>query len=333
MKALAYYRAHSLADFAVQEMELPEPTLQAKDVLIRVQAVSVNPVDFKIRTSRSAEGDRPVILGWDAAGIIEKIGPEVEGFQPGDEVYYSGELMRDGSNAEYQAVDHRIIARKPKNLSWAGAAALPLTSVTAWEALLERGIDYVPDTHVLIIGGAGGVGSIAIQLLKALTPARVLATASRPETVEWCRSLGADSILNHANDLAAELKKQGLVTVDVVFGTTHSDRYLATIPDLLRSWGHFSLIDDPKSLDIVTFKRKAINVHWEFMFSKTLFNYHPESQGKILADLTQLVEAGKVKSTVGLVLPGLTVENLKKAHTKLEASESIGKIVLDFAGK
>lgn len=221
MKALAYRTAHALADFAIEEVDLPLPELKEGDVLVRVRAFSVNPVDTKVRASRSAaEGSRGVVLGWDGAGVIEKVGSAVAGFKPGDEVFYAGALMRDGSNAEYQAVDHRIVAPKPANLGFAEAAALPLTSLTAWEAMLEGGIEFTPQTKVLVIGGAGGVGSMAIQILKAATPARVFATASRPETMAWCERLGADHILNHHNDLSDELARYGVEpgTLDVVFG-------------------------------------------------------------------------------------------------------------------
>ena len=335
MKALAYHAAHALKDFALAEVELPMPSLQDGDVLVRVRAISVNPVDTKVRASRSGAAGRPVILGWDVAGVIEKVGPAVTGWQAGDEVFYAGALMRDGGNAEYQAVDHRVLAPKPKNLTFAEAAALPLTSITAWEAVLEGEIgNYTKASKVLIIGGAGGVGSIATQLLKAAKGAdapRVFVTASRPETREWCERMGADVILNHRNDLAEELKAHGAEpgTLDVVFGTTHSKHYLKVIPDLLHAFGHFCLIDDPDVLDVVGFKRKAIRVHWEYMFAKTFWGYRPESQGAILREVSKLVEAGKVKTTANLFLKGLTVENLRKAHALLEAAESVGKIVIE----
>ena len=330
MKALGYLQAHAVADFSLREFDLPVPEPGPLDVLVRIKAVSLNPVDTKVRASRSATSTRPVILGWDAAGVIERIGGKVTGFKPGDEVFYAGDLLRDGSNAEYQIVDHRVIALKPAHLSFTDAAAIPLTALTAWEALIERDHGLTAESNVLIIGGAGGVGSIAIQLLKAATPVRVIATASRPETIAWCHDLGADVVINHHHGLDAGLKEHGLSTVDLIFGTTHSDAYLKIIPDLLRPFGHFCLIDDPKALDIVGFKRKAINVHWEFMFAKTMFHYREETQGQILRQVAQLTEVGKIKSTAKLVLSGLTVDNLRLAHTRLEAAESIGKIVIEL---
>ena len=340
MKALAYRNAHALDAFSIAETEVPLPDIGPDDLLVRVRAISVNPVDYKIRSSRSwneKEG-RPVILGWDVAGTVDKVGGAVAGFQPGDEVYYAGALLRDGGNAEYQAVDHRIVALKPKNLGFPEAAALPLTMVTAWEALLERRmIEYTKESKVLVIGGAGGVGSAAIQLLKAkasIPAPLVIATASRPETETWCKQMGADLVVNHRNPLTDELKTLGVVpgTLDVVFGTTQSAQYLKTIPDLLRPFGHFCLIDDPGSLDIVGFKRKSISVHWEWMFAKTLFGYRKESQGRILNEVTRLVEAGKVKTTANRVLRGFSASALKEAHTLLEAGTAVGKIVIDFGG-
>ncbi|HEY8965310.1 MAG TPA: zinc-binding alcohol dehydrogenase family protein [Candidatus Methylacidiphilales bacterium] len=330
MKALAYRAAHELAQFSIAETEVPLPEPGPGDLLVRVKAVSVNPVDTKVRKTRSAEGGHPVILGWDVAGVVEKVGSAVAGFAPGDEVYYAGALTRDGGNAEFQAVDHRLVAPKPKGLSFVEAAAIPLTALTAWEALFEGGIEYGPGTKVLIIGGAGGVGSLAIQLLKARTEAAIYATASRPESAAWIREMGVDHVLDHRNDLAGELKKAGAETIDVVFSTTHTDAYLATIPALLRAFGHLVLIDDPKALDILPFKRKALRVHWEFMFAKALWGYRPETQGEILRQVAALVEGGKVKTTVNRVLKGLTAANLREAHGLLEAGEAVGKIVIDF---
>lgn len=330
MKAIAYQTAHNIADFNLLVFDLPEPEISPNDVLISVKAISINPVDAKIRQSRNAKNDHPVILGWDAAGVIEKMGNNVSGFAVGDTVYYAGDLLRDGCYAAQQAVDYRIIAKKPHNLSFADAAALPLTAITAWEALLERGFTYTDQTKVLIIGGAGGVGSIATQLLKAKTPADVITTASRPETIAWSKQMGADFVINHHNDLSQELKKIDIETVDIIFGTTQSEKYWAKIPTLLRPFGHYCLIDDPKTLDIVAFKTKALSVHWEFMFAKTMHQYNIETQGAILREIAQLVEAGKIKSTVNTVLNGLTVEHIKASHASIESGQSIGKIVIDF---
>lgn len=330
MKACGYLSAHRLSEFAITEMDVPDPVPRDGDLLVRVHALAVNPVDYKIRQSRSGTAGHPVILGWDAVGEVAAVGTSVTGFRPGDRVYYAGELLRDGCNAEMQLVDHRLAARKPKRLGDVEAAALPLTSLTAWEALLEPipPSDY-DGARVLVIGGAGGVGSMAIQLLKARTNAFVIATASRPASSEWCRRMGADLIVNHAKDLREELKRAGIAAVDTVFGTTQSQRYLPMLPEVLRPFGRFVLIDDPGVVDIAPYKRKSITVSWELMFTKSLFGYRPESQGAILSEVAQLADAGRLQSTVGEVLTGLSAENLRRAHTAMEAFTAIGKIVID----
>ncbi|HTJ56914.1 MAG TPA: zinc-binding alcohol dehydrogenase family protein [Devosiaceae bacterium] len=327
MKAFAYEGAHALDAFAITLRDLPEPAIGPKDLLVSVKAFAFNPVDYKIRQSRSAGENGPVILGWDAAGVVEKIGPEVEGFKPGDEVYYAGELGRAGSYAEKQAVDYRLVAPKPKSIGFADAAALPLTALTAYEALLERGISYGKDSHALIIGGAGGVGSIAIQLLKALTPATVIATATRPETVEWARRMGADHVIGRS--LREELERIGAPEVDAIFATTHTLDYLPIIPELLRPFGHLMVIDDPETLNIRHFKSKAQSVHWEFMFSKSLHGYRPESQGAMLRHVAELVDAGKVQTTLSQTLAASS-DNIRAAHAALEAGAAIGKIAIEW---
>lgn len=328
MKALAYTTSHALADFALAPVDLPDPELRPGDLLVEVRALSTNPVDFKVRRSRNAPTGGHVVLGWDAAGVVRAVGADVRHFSPGDEVFYAGDLMRAGSYAELQAVDARVVAHKPKSLSFADAAALPLTSLTAWEALLERGFDYDENTTVLVLGGAGGVGSIATQLLKKKTNARVITTASRPETRAWCEALGADFVIDHRSDLRAELGRVGHPNVDIVFGTTHTDDYLPILPEILRPFGHLVLIDDPAALDVVPFKRKALSVHWELMFTKLLHDYRVESQGKILAEVAALVDAGALRTTRTTTFEGLTTENLKQAHTLGESSSAIGKIVI-----
>ena len=330
MKACGYFSAHPLSEFAITEMEVPDPVPGEGDLLVRIHALAVNPVDYKIRQSRSATAGRPVILGWDAVGEVLRVGGGVRTFRPGDRVYYAGELLRDGCNAELQVVDHRLVARKPERLSDVEAAALPLTALTAWEALLEAPSATMPEgAKVLVIGGAGGVGSVAIQLMKAKSKAFVIATASRPGTAKWCRRMGADLVIDHSNDLREELKRAGIAEVDTVFGTTQSQRYLAILPELLRPFGRFVLIDDPGVVDIAPFKRKSITVSWELMFTKSLFGYRPESQGQILDEVARLVDAGCVQATTGEVLTGLSADNLRRAHTAMEAFTAIGKIVID----
>lgn len=329
MKALGYTKAHTIDQFSIQELVVKKPVISDLDLLVEIKAVSVNPVDTKIRQNRSGN-DSSVILGWDAAGIVTEVGSKVHGFKIGDEVYYAGNLTRDGSNAEFQAVDYRLVAQKPKSLNFAQAAALPLTSITAWEALIEnKSLELTAKPIILIIGGAGGVGSMAIQILKAKSNAIVIATASREDTQKWCKELGADFVINHTNDLKDELEKINFKEVDAVFSTTHSSSYLPKLNEIIRPFGNFILIDDPKDLNVAHFKQKSIKTTWEFMFTKSMFNYHPEEQGFLLREIANLVDSGKIKTTMRVALQGLTAENLKKAHETLESSKSFGKIVLN----
>jgi len=327
MKAFAYDSAHALEDFAVTLRDLPDPEIGPTDLLVAVKAFALNPVDYKIRRTRSGSDTGPVILGWDAAGVVEAVGAEVSGFAPGDEVYYAGDLTRAGSYATKQAIDHRLVAHKPASLDFADAAALPLTALTAYEAMLERGIDYDGDSRVLIIGGAGGVGSMAIQLMKVLTPATVVATASRGKTIQWTRDMGADHVIGRA--LADELGKLGLADFHAIFSTTNTGDYLAAVPGLLRPFGHLMVIDDPASLDIKPFKQKALSVHWEFMFAKPVNGFRPQEQGAVLAKLAGLVDQGKIRTTRTQTLPA-TDYNLRVSHASLEAGTVVGKIVLSW---
>lgn len=325
MKAFAYDQAHGLEDFALTLRELPDPEPGPNDLLVYVKAFAVNPVDTKIRQRRGAEPGQPVVLGWDAAGVVEAVGEGVTGFRPGDEVYYAGDLNRAGSYASLQVVDHRIAAHKPASLDFADAAALPLTSLTAYEAMLERSIDYDESGAVLIIGGAGGVGSMAIQLMTALTPARIVATASRPETQKWVSEMGADDVIGR--DIVGGLGALGLTDLQAVFSTTGTDDYLPVIPQLLRPFGHLMVIDDPLALDIKPFKQKALSVHWEFMFAKPIHAYRMAEQGMVLARVAALVDEGEVRSTrTRTVVAG--VGALRDAHAALEAGTMIGKTVM-----
>lgn len=330
MKAYAYQNGHELDAFAIEVLEVPMPEIGEFDVLVKLQAVGLNPVDYKIRQTRSAENNVPVILGWDGSGSIERVGAQVTGFEIGGEVFYAGDITRAGSYAEYQAIDSRIIALKPKHISHVEAAALPLTSLTAWEGILERNINYTADTYVLIIGGAGGVGSMAIQLVKATTDAIVIATASRPDTIEWCQNLGADHVINHHQDLAAQLKDIGIDAVDVVFCTTNSERHIDKLAEIITPFGHVTFIQDNGALDITSFKFKSITTHWEFMFSKTMFGHNLQSQGDILAKVAQLVDAKKIKSTLNNDLGEISPDSIKRGHSLLESGKCIGKIALEF---
>lgn len=330
MKAFGYFKAHPMDQFSVQELDVRMPSLNPTDILVRIKAIAINPVDYKVRKSRSSESGQPIILGWDASGVVEKVGSNVQDIRVGDDVYYAGDITRDGCYAEYQAVDHRLVSRKPKNLSFAEAASLPLTALTAWESLFERGIVYARESKVLIIGGAGGVGSIAIQLLKEKTSAQVFATASRPESVAWIKKMGADTVLDHSKPLDQELEKTGVPQVDVVFCTTHSKQYLDVIPKILRPFGHLCLIDDAASLDVSVFKGKSLSVHLELMFAKSLHGFNPETQGHILGQVASLVENSRIHPTINRSLKGFNVMHLREAHAELEKSGTTGKIVIQF---
>lgn len=327
MQAFAYEAAHEIGAFALTQRDLPDPAIGPQDLLVSVRAFAVNPVDTKVRRTRSAGLQGPVVLGWDAAGVVEAIGAAVTGFRPGDAVFYAGDLGRAGSYATRQAVDHRLVAHKPASLGFADAAALPLTALTAWEAMLERGVVYEADSRVLVIGGAGGVGSMAIQLMKALTPATVIATASRPETVAWVRAMGADHIVGRA--LADDLGRLGLQDLHAIFSTTHSEDYLAVVPALLRPFGHLMVIDDPATLDIKPFKQKALSVHWEYMFARSMHGCRPQAQGAALARVAALVDKGALRTTRTQTQPA-RVETLRAAHAALQSGAMVGKLVMQW---
>lgn len=327
MKAFAYDSAHAIEDFALELRDVPDPVIGPKDLLVAVKAFALNPVDTKLRKVRGGSDAGPAILGWDAAGVVEAVGADVSGFASGDEVYYAGDVTRAGSYATKQAVDYRIVARKPASLDFADAAALPLTALTAHEAMLERGLTYGADSQVLVVGGAGGVGSLAIQLLKALTPATVIATATRPETVAWTKDMGADHVIGRA--LGDELARIGISGLHAIFITTSTGDYWDAVPGLLRPFGHLMVIDEPATMDMKPFKQKALTVHWEYMFAKAMFGFQPEEQGAMLAELAGLVDAGKVRTTRTQTLPA-TVENLRVGHAALEGGTAIGKIVMSW---
>jgi len=329
MKAIAYLDPHLLTASKLEVFEVPRPVVGARDLLVDIRAVSVNPVDTKIRRSRGGQlPDRPVILGWDAVGIVIEMGPDVRGFALGDRVYYAGDIMRPGSNAELQAVDHRIVAHAPTSLDDAQAAALPLTALTAWEALFEKlVVSRSEASDILVVGGAGGVGSIAVQLLKALTPARVHATAGRPESRAWLERLGVHRVVERAGLLGDES------AYDAIFSTTASGEHWAKYARVLRPFGSVCLIDDPGPIDIGAFKMKALSIHWELMFTKARFDWHADSQGEILRQVAALVDNGTLQTTAGTVLHGLTVANVREAHAVLEAGTAVGKIVITRGGE
>ena len=334
MRAVGYQTSLPIEDVnALVDIELPEPEPAGRDLLVRVEAVSVNPVDTKVRKRAQPEAGQWKVLGWDAAGTVEAVGPEASRFRPGDKVFYAGAIGRQGSNAEFHLVDERIVGRMPASLPFAEAAALPLTAITAWETLFDR-LEVrrpVPGAAnaVLIVGGAGGVGSIAIQLARRLTDLVVIATASRPETAAWCRELGAHHVVDHGKPLAAEVAALGLGEPGFVFSTTNTDRHLAEIAGLISAQGKFALIDDPAAVEISPFKRKSVSIHWELMFTRSLFDT-PDmgEQGKLLDEVARLVDAGTLRSTFAESFGPISAANLKRAHALIESGRAKGKIVL-----
>ena len=331
MKAISYIDGmdHGFKNPLV-DIEKVMPSLKDRDLLVRVKAISVNPVDTKVRRNPVVAGNMR-ILGWDAVGEVVEISSGVQHFKVGDQVWYAGDLTRDGSNAEYQAVDERIVSLKPQSLSDAEAAALPLTAITAWEMLFDRfNVDLDQSDNILVIGGAGGVGSIAIQLLKAKTNLKVIATASREETKAWVKSLGADYVIDHTEDLNTQIKALGLDAPRYIFSTNQTETYLPQISKLIAPQGKFGLIDDPKSLDIGEFKSKSVSVHWEFMFTRSMFNTTDiEQQSQLLHQVAELVDNHRIKTTLNQTLGKINAKNLKLAHELIETGRAKGKIVLE----
>ena len=334
MKAVGYQQSlpidhpASLIDF-----ELPEPSAAGHDLLVEVCAVSVNPVDTKIRANVAPENGATKILGWDAAGIVRAVGDKVTLFKPGDRVMYAGDLLRSGTNSELHLVDERIVGRMPANLSFEAAAALPLTTITAWEMLFDR-LEisrFAPSATgtLLIVGAAGGVGSVMVQLARKLTGLTVIGTASRPETRQWIMDLGADYVIDHTRPLSEELQNIGIPQVDYVASLTHTDLHLPEIVASLAPQGKLGLIDDPASLDVMLLKRKSISLHWEFMYTRSMFaTADMIEQHRLLTTVAQMIEAGVLQSTLTERFGTINADNMRRAHRLIESGQARGKIVL-----
>jgi zinc-binding alcohol dehydrogenase family protein len=335
MKAVAY-RKSLLLDHpeSLIDIELPAPQAQGRDLLVEVKAISVNPVDVKIRANAPpAEGDSKVI-GWDATGVVKAVGPDVTLFKAGDEVWYAGDLTRPGTNSELHLVDERIVGRKPANLGFAEAAALPLTSITAWEMLFAR-LEVSRDKSeqgksLLVIGAAGGVGSIMVQLARQLTGLTVIGTASRPDTTEWVKALGAHHVIDHSKPLNEEIARLGLPPVTYVAALTHTDHHWPAIVELVAPQGKISLIDDPAAIDVRLLKRKCVSLHWELMFTRSMFQTADmQQQHELLNEVAGLVESGVLKTTFGEHFGTINAANLKRAHALIASNRAKGKIVLE----
>lgn len=332
MKAYQFQPGLTASDAqAAREVELPTPTANGHDLLVRIEAVGLNPVDTKVRPAAGAE---PKTLGFDAAGVVEAIGDAVTLFKIGDLVYYAGDITRPGSNADYQLVDERIAAIRPTSIDAAAAAALPLTSLTAWESLFDRlHIDPEADNSgksILIIGGAGGVGSLGIQLAK-MAGLTVIATASRPESSTWCESLGADHVVNHAEPLGHQLNAAGFPLVDYIANFNNTDAYWDEMGELIAPQGGIVLIVEPAG-DLNfggPFKLKSVSIAWELMFTRSLFTTADLTrQHDILDRIAALVDAGKLQGTASQTLSPLNAENLIKAHQLIESGRTIGKLTI-----
>ena len=333
MKAIGYHQSLPIDDpMSLQDLTLPDPVPGPRDLLVRVAAVSVNPVDTKVRRNAAPEAGQAKVLGWDAVGTVEAVGAQVTGFRVGDRVYYAGSIVRPGANSELHLVDERIAARAPASLDDAQAAALPLTSITAWELLFDRlGVPQGGGAGrtLLVVGGAGGVGSILIQLARQLTQLRVVATASRPETRQWCLDLGAHAVVDHANPLAEELKTAGIGEVDLVASLTQTPQHYAQIIESLKPQGRIGVIDDMPTLDVMPLKTKCLSLHWEMMFTRSRFETPDMAeQGQLLAEVASLVDAGRVRTTVGEHFGTIDAANLRRAHAFVESGKARGKVVL-----
>jgi zinc-binding alcohol dehydrogenase family protein len=333
MKAIAFTQ-HGLpidSPQALVDMDLPKPTPGPRDLLVEVRAVSVNPVDTKIRAGSAAT--EPKVLGWDAVGVVRAVGSQVSLFAVGDEVFYAGSIVRPGSYSEFHLVDERIVGHKPTSLDNAHAAALPLTSITAWELLFDRlGVAEGggEGDALLIVGASGGVGSILVQLARQLTRLTVIGTASRPETRAWVEQLGAHHVIDHSQPLVPQLESLGIGQVSHVASLTHTDSHFLQLIDALRPQGKLAVIDDPQTLDVMPMKRKALSLHWELMFTRSLFET-PDmiKQHELLNRVAALIDAGVLKTTLGEHFGAINAQNMRRAHAVMESGKAKGKLVLE----
>ena len=335
MKAVGLYKYLAIHETdSLLDLELERPTPAGREILVRVQAVAVNPVDTKMRAPQDKVEEAPRILGWDAAGMVEAVGPEATLFKPKDEVFYAGSFIRPGCNSEFHLVDERIVGSKPECLDFTRAAALPLTSITAWEALFDRlGID--PDgadqgRQLLIIGGAGGVGSIAVQFAKQIAKLTVTATASRLESHTWCKELGADHIINHYQDIPEQVNELGIDGYDFILCLNDTDKYWQTMATVIAPQGKIcSIVETAAYIDLGALKSKSATFVWEFMFTRSMYETQDMiEQHHLLDRVSGLVDAGRIRTTANRVLEPINAENLKVAHAEIESRHTIGKIVL-----
>lgn len=337
MKAVGLYKylpiekEESLIDFQVEK-----PTTTKRDILVKIKAISINPVDVKVRAPKDKEEKEPRILGWDASGVVEEIGSDCTIFKPGDEVFYSGDLTRSGTYSEYHLVDERIVGLKPKSLNFAQSAALPLTSITAWESLFDRLMIDInkheenQSKSILIIGGAGGVGSIAIQLAK-LAGLQVIATASRQESKQWVNKLGADYTINHHENFRNQLQEHDIKGVEYILCLNETEQHWENMADIIFPQGSIcSIVEMDNPIDLTALKNKSVTFAWEFMFTRSMYQTTDMiKQHELLSKLSKLIDEGKVISTLTETLRPINAETLRKAHEIVETGSMIGKIVVE----
>jgi zinc-binding alcohol dehydrogenase family protein len=338
MKAIGYATSLPITDVkSLLDIEMPMPVARERDILVKVSAIAVNPVDYKIRQNVATDDGGYKVIGWDAMGEVVAVGENVVQFKLGDKVYYAGDLNRQGSNAEYQLVDERIVGFKPKSLSDADAAALPLTTITAWELLIEhlsikqQSPEAIQKTDeiILVVGAAGGVGSILLQLAKTLTGATIIATASRQSSQDWAKKLGADYIVDHTQPLQPQIEALNIGQVTHVASLNGSPNYMQSYTELLVPFGKIALIDGPGAFDISNLKVKSLSLHWEYMFARSMHNSADMiEQSHLLNRVADLVDQGYIQATTGKNLGKINAANLRAAHSELESGTSIGKIVL-----
>jgi NADPH:quinone reductase len=335
MKAVALTRYLPISDSnSLMDVELDKPTPTGHDLLVRIEAIGVNPVDTKVRAPKDKVEETPRVLGWDASGVVESVGPDVTLFKVGDPVFYAGSITRPGTNSEFHLVDERIVGMKPKSLDFTHAAALPLTTITAWEALFSRlGVSAKGDDEgksVLIVGGAGGVGSIGIQLAKKVAKLKVIATASRPESAKWAKELGADHIVDHFGDMPKQLKAAGFDQVDYVLIFNDTDKHFPAAAEVVKPQGGIcSIVENGQPIPVELLKSKSAAFHWEFMFTRSMFST-PDmiEQHKLLTEVARLIDAGVIKTTLGRDLGKINAANVREAHRLLEEGRAIGKLAL-----
>jgi zinc-binding alcohol dehydrogenase family protein len=338
MKAVGYYRNLPINDpESLVDLDLPEPAPGPHDLLVEVHAVSVNPVDVKVRAKMAPEAGQPKVIGWDASGVVRAVGRDVTLFKPGDRVWYAGSLLRPGTNSELHAVDERLVGSMPRTLGFAQAAALPLTTITAWELLFDR--LKVPESTagtaptgetLLVIGAAGGVGSILVQLARKLTGLTVIGTASRPETTQWVTDLGAHHVIDHTKPLSQELKRIGFEGVDYIASLNQTDCHFDEIVASINPQGHLALIDDPEIFDFRKLKTKSVALHWEFMYTRSMFSTKDQiEQHRLLDRVARLIDEGVLRTTFNESFGTINAANLRRAHELVESNRARGKLVLE----